>query len=133
MPATGEQNRAMRNDERHLILQWLAHIDETDPAAISWVLAKCQGDGRERSGILKLASVILPPKTTPDERRTCQQCANLSSHRICLAGERGDLRIRRGYRPVYNIPMRCDSYQPLPEGDDPRFGTLQQKGVALGC
>lgn len=49
------------------------------------------------------------PDPYPDDRRTCDQCANLAGRR-CLAAWRGEIVANRDYEPVRNIPRRCEGY-----------------------
>ncbi len=50
-------------------------------------------------------------ETFPDDRRTCDQCANLDGRR-CLAAWRGEVAANRDYEPVRDIPRRCEGYAP---------------------
>lgn len=54
------------------------------------------------------------PETFPDDRRTCDQCANLDGRR-CVAAWRGEIVANRDYEPVRDILRRCEGYAP----DDP--------------
>lgn len=61
------------------------------------------------------------PETFPDDRRTCEQCANLSGRR-CLAAWRGEIVANRDYEPVRDIPRRCEGYAPEADDTDRRPG-----------
>lgn len=52
----------------------------------------------------------------PDDRRTCNQCANLEGWR-CLAAWRGEIVANRDYTPIRDIPRRCEGY--IPDANDP--------------
>jgi len=73
--------------------------------------------------------IILP---LDDDRRTCNQCANLAGRR-CLAAWRGEIVANRDYAPIRDIPRRCEGY--MPEANDPnrrpggeRWPDLIEKG-----
>lgn len=55
------------------------------------------------------------PETFPDDRRTCDQCANLEERR-CLAAWRGEIVASRDYEPVRDLPRRCEGYMPSLKG-----------------
>lgn len=58
-----------------------------------------------------------------DERRTCQQCRNLSGDGRCLAAWRGELRgVIRDFEPIKDMLQRCASYAPGPDDIDQREG-----------
>lgn len=68
-----------------------------------------------------------------DDRRTCDQCANLAGRR-CLAAWRGEIAANRDYAPVRDIPRRCEGY--IPDANDPdrrsggeRWPELIEEGV----
>jgi len=52
-------------EEETAIQAWLAHIEETDPAAIADVLARCQSDAQARAYCLEQVRQI-PPPPEPD-------------------------------------------------------------------
>ncbi len=51
------------------------------------------------------------PETFPDDRRTCEQCANLEGRR-CLAAWRGEIVANRDYEPIRDLLRRCEGYTP---------------------
>lgn len=57
----------------------------------------------------------------PDDRRTCDQCANLEGRR-CLAAWRCEIVAKRDYEPVRDIPRRCEGYMPGADDPDTRPG-----------
>lgn len=61
------------------------------------------------------------PDSYPDDRRTCEQCANLDGRR-CLAAWRGEIVANRDYEPVRDIPRRCEGYAPGADDLDTRPG-----------
>lgn len=73
----------------------------------------------------------------PDDRRTCEQCANLDRQRgrdgfrRCAAARRGELPAigRRDYSPVVDRPMRCEGYAPRPDDHDRRPGRERWPGL----
>jgi hypothetical protein len=46
-----------------------------------------------------------------DDRWHCSECANLTAGR-CLAAWRGEIVAARQYRPVDDLPRRCEGYAP---------------------
>jgi hypothetical protein len=67
-------------------------------------------------------SVPLSERDPTDERRTCNDCANLSPIGRCLAAARGK-RIhasRREYYPIADLLGRCEHFSPLPNDPDQR-------------
>ncbi|MDQ1315781.1 MAG: hypothetical protein QG662_1890 [Pseudomonadota bacterium] len=61
------------------------------------------------------------PDPFPDDRRTCDQCANLDERR-CLAARRDEIVANRDYEPVRDIPRRCEGYAPGADDPDARPG-----------
>ncbi|MDP2830383.1 MAG: hypothetical protein Q8O37_17490 [Sulfuricellaceae bacterium] len=55
-----------------------------------------------------------------DDRRRCDQCANLSPGGKCAAWQA--VGAMRGYSPVRDIPRRCEGYAPGPDDPDKRGG-----------
>jgi hypothetical protein len=49
------------------------------------------------------------PDPFPDDRRTCEQCANLDG-RQCQAAKRGEIVASRDYEPIRDLPRRCEGY-----------------------
>ena len=60
-------------EEETAIRAWLAHIEETDPATIADVLARCQNNAQARAFCLEQARQI-PPPPEPDYTATCGAC-----------------------------------------------------------
>jgi hypothetical protein len=56
-----------------------------------------------------------------DDRRHCAECGNLSGGR-CLAAWRGEIVASRQYRPIDNVPRRCEGYTPKSNDPDQRTG-----------
>lgn len=122
-----EHVRSMHAQERAQLEQWLAHIGETDQAAIAHFLALCQRHPSDKQFFLAKAKRDLPSAAIEDERRTCQQCANLTPRGICLAAHRGEIGASRSYSPLTTIPMRCKGYAPGRADRDKRSGNDQRK------
>lgn len=55
-----------------------------------------------------------------DDRRRCDQCANLSHDGKCAAWQA--VGAMRGYSPVRDIPRRCEGYAPGADDSDKRPG-----------
>lgn len=60
-------------EEETAIRAWLAHIEETDPATIADVLARCRSDAQARAYCLEQAKEV-PPPPEPDYTATCGVC-----------------------------------------------------------
>lgn len=63
-----------------------------------------------------------------DDRRYCAECGNLSGGR-CLAAWRGEIVASRQYRPIDNLPRRCEGY--APKSNDPGQRTGKQRWPRL--
>lgn len=114
---------------------WLLHFADREPLEVY-----CNPDATH-AGILErypdaLAAEPIPERITPaeaeavawptltaadDDRRTCEQCANLAGRR-CLAAWRGEIVANRDYAPVRDIPRRCEGYAPGANDPDTRPG-----------
>lgn len=104
-PLTAKEERAIR--------AWLALIEETDPATITEVISKCQRDADARDHFIGRTAAELPkPDPFPDDRITCDQCANLIGRR-CQAAKRGEIVSSRNYEPIRDLPRRCGGYAPI--------------------
>lgn len=124
---------AVTADQEAAIRAWLAQIAETDEAIITHVLNRCRQDPGARDYFIRLASDVPRPDPFPDDRRRCDQCANLTGRGLCLAARRGEIVANRDYEPVRDQPRRCEGY--LPGADDldrrpgrERWPELRQKG-----
>lgn len=62
-----------------------------------------------------------------DDRRRCDQCANLSHGRKCAAWQA--VGAIRGYAPVQDQPKRCEGYVPGPDDPDRRQGRERWPGL----
>lgn len=62
-----------------------------------------------------------------DDRRRCDQCANLSHRGKCAAWQA--VGAMNGYSPVPDIPRRCEGYAPGPEDADRRPGRERWPGL----
>lgn len=63
-----------------------------------------------------------------DDRRHCLACANLSAGR-CLSAWRGEIVASRQYRPIDNLPRRCEGYAPKSNDPDQRTGKQRWPGL----
>ena len=66
-----------------------------------------------------------------DDRRHCSTCGNLSAGR-CLAAWRGEIVAAKQYRPIDDLPRRCEGYAPKSNDPDQRKGKQRWPGVAVG-
>lgn len=120
-PLTAEEEKAIR--------AWLARIEEIDPATIAEVISQCQRDADGRDYFTGRAAAELPkPDPFPDDRRTCNQCANLIARR-CQAAKRGEIVASRNYEPIRDVPRRCEGYAPGAADADRRPGRERWPGL----
>ena len=120
-PLTVEAETAIR--------AWLALIEETDPATIAEVIGQCQRDADARDYFTGRAAAELPkPDPFPDDRRTCDQCANLIVRR-CQAAKRGEIVASRNYEPIRDLLRRCEGYAPGVDDNDRRHGSERWPGL----
>jgi hypothetical protein len=71
---------------------------------------------------------LLDEKWLKDDRRHCFMCANLTAGR-CLAAWRGEIEAARHYRPIDDIPRRCEGYAPKSIDPDQRLGKQRWPGL----
>jgi hypothetical protein len=64
-----------------------------------------------------------------DDRRTCEQCGNLTGRGLCLAARRGAIVASRSYEPIRDFPRRCDGYMPGADDADRRPGPERWPGL----
>lgn len=129
----GSNGSALVAQERTKIEQWLARIQETDPAVVDHVLNKCEIDIGARQYFLWQADEV--PQIVPfhDDRRRCDDCTNFASNGLCLAAWAGEITASKHYKPVRTILRRCEGYMPKATEIDQRTGGerwpfLMQKG-----
>ena len=116
-------------DEESAIRAWLALIEEIDPATIAEVIGQCQRDADARDYFTGRAAAELPkPDPFPDDRRTCDQCANLIARR-CQAAKLGEIVASRNYEPIRDLPRRCEGYAPGAVDADRRPGGERWPGL----
>ena len=121
VPVTAEEEMAIR--------AWLALIEETDSATIAEVIGQCQRDADARDYFTRRAVAELPkPDPFPDDRRTCDQCANLMARR-CQAAKRGEIVASQNYEPIRDLPRRCEGYAPGEGDTDRRPGRERWPGL----
>jgi hypothetical protein len=123
--------RFLSTEEETAIRAWLALIDETDPATIAEVISQCKQDSDVRDYFIGRAAADLPrPDPIPDDRRTCEQCANLIARR-CQAARRGEIVASRNFEPIPDLPRRCEGYAPGAADPDQRHGRERWPGLCL--
>ncbi len=96
---TGDLNNrsSVKPEDRAAILRWLHFIGETDQAVIDDVLDYCAGNLEALAYYLKRAGEV----PLPDDRHHCRECLNLNSRGYC---------IRHRFRPVDDLPRRCEDF-----------------------
>ena len=127
--ATNKATVPMSPGEESAIRAWLAHIEESDPAIIADLLEKCRTDADARSYFIGRAAEVPRPWGIDDDRRHCDQCANLTGRGLCLAARRGEIVANRIYTPVRDLLHRCEGYAPGPEDTDRRPGRERWPGL----
>lgn len=119
----------MTVDEESAIREWLALIEETDPAAIVEVIDQCQRNADERDYFIGRAAAELPKSDLlPDDRRTCNQCSNLIAGR-CQAAKHGEIVASQNHEPVLDLAQRCEGYAPGADDPDRRSGRERWFGL----
>ena len=109
------------------IREWLALIEEADPATIAEVIERCRIDSEARAYFVGRSSE-LTGQIPEDDRRTCNQCANLLGRR-CQAANRGEIAASRNYEPIRDLPRRCEGYAPKKGEPDQRSGKERWPGL----
>ena len=128
-PTIRQASAPLTASEETAIREWLALIEETDPATIAEVIGQCQRDADARDYFTRRAAAELPkPDPFPDDRRTCDQCANLIARR-CQAAKRGEIVASRNYEPIRDLPRRCEGYAPGAADADRRPGRERWPGL----
>jgi hypothetical protein len=128
-PTIRQPSAPMTAEEETATRAWLALIEETDPATIAEVIGQCQRDADARDYFTGRAAAELPkPDLFPDDRRTCDQCANLIARR-CQAAKRGEIVASRNYEPIRDLPRRCEGYAPGADDPDRRHGRERWPGL----
>lgn len=128
-PTIRQPSAPLTASEETAIREWLALIEETDPATIAEVIGQCQRDADARDYFTRRAAAELPkPDPFPDDRRTCDQCANLIARR-CQAAKRGEIVASRNYEPIRDLPRRCEGYAPGAADTDRRPGRERWPGL----
>lgn len=119
----------LASEEESAIRAWLTHIEETDPITIADVLDKCRADLNERKVLLRWAEEVPRQLTVDDDRRRCEQCANLTERGLCLAARRGEINATRIHEPVRDLLQRCVGYMPKATDIDQRPGRERWPGL----
>ncbi|MBS0323748.1 MAG: hypothetical protein JSR19_07845 [Proteobacteria bacterium] len=125
-PTIRQPSAPLTASEETAIRAWLALIEETDPACIAEVIGQCQRDADARDYFTGRAAADNLQKNGgnaafDDDRRTCDQCANLIARR-CLAAKRGEIVASRNYEPIRDLPRHCEGYAPGADDPDRRHG-----------
>jgi len=128
-PTIRQPSAPMTAEEETALRAWLELIEECDPATIAEVISQCQKDAETRDYFTGRAGAELPkPDPFPDDRRTCDQCANLIARR-CQAAQRGEIVASRNYEPIRDFPRRCEGYAPGAGDTDRRPGCERWPGL----
>jgi hypothetical protein len=126
---TVRKSAPLAAEEEAAIRAWLAAIGEDDQATIAAVIEECRTDTEARRYFTGRAAADLPkPDPLPDDRRTCDQCANLIARR-CQAAKRGEIVASRNYEPIRDLPRRCEGYAPGAADTDRRPGVERWPGL----
>ena len=120
---------AMTANEEGAIRAWLEHIGEIDTAIIAVVLERCRTDAGVREYFIdRSGEVARLVSGEQDDRRSCNQCANLIGLR-CHAAWRGEFVASRNYEPIRDLPRRCEGYAPGADDPDRRLGRERWPGL----
>jgi hypothetical protein len=113
--------------------KWLLRYldEEIDPAIMAEVIGQCQRDAGARSHFIERAEEELQKaERFPDDRRTCDQCANLAGRR-CLAAKRGEIVASSNYEPIHDLLRRCEGYVPGADEPERRCGRERWPHLSL--
>lgn len=127
--AANEATVSMTPEEETAIRAWLAHTEETALATIADVLDRCRVDLNERKILLRWADEAPRPLAVDDDRRRCDQCANLTGRGLCLAARRDEINAARIHEPVPDLLQRCVGYMPKASDADQRPGHERWPGL----
>lgn len=101
---------ALTAEEETTIRQWLAHIEEDDPAIIAEVLDKCRAVPDALAYFLHRTEEAPAPGTDThqtDDRHTCHTCRHLRGD-YCTARRHGlNGEASHRFRPHPDLPRRC--------------------------
>jgi hypothetical protein len=87
-PPPRTPNAPLSDADGARVRAWLTYIGEADTATVGEVLDKCEPNREARAYFLRRAAEA-PGADTWDNRRACDQCANLTRRGRCLAAGRG--------------------------------------------
>ena len=128
-PTIRQPSASLTAEEETAVRTWLALIEGSDPATTGEVIGQCQRDTETRDYFTGRAAAELPkPDPFPDDRRTCDQCANLIVGR-CQAAKRGEMVASRNYEPIRDLLRRCEGYAPGTDDPDRRPGRERWPGL----
>jgi hypothetical protein len=127
-PNIRQPSAPLTASEETAIRAWLALIEETDQATITEVIGQCQRDADAREYFNGRAAELLKPCVSPDDRRTCNQCANLIARR-CQVAKRYAIVSSGSDEPMRSIPRRCEGYAPGADDPDRRHGRERWPGL----
>ena len=121
-PTIRQPSAPMSAAQESAIRAWLALIEETDPTTVADVIERCRQDVNAREYFTGRAVAELPkPSPLSDDRRTCEQCANLTGRR-CQAAKRGEIVASSNHEPIRDLLRRCEGYEPGAADADRRPG-----------
>jgi hypothetical protein len=111
-PEQRKPGALLAGEQEPAILAWLTAIGETDQVALAGVLEYCRRDHEALAYFAGRAAADLPkPDYFPDDRRPCNQCANLYGGACIVAKPGGLVSALRGYRPsLADVRIRCAGY-----------------------
>jgi hypothetical protein len=111
-PAIRQPTAPLTAQEEAAIRAWLALIEEADSATIAEVIDQCQRDADARDFFNERAAAELPkPDPFPDDRITCNQCANLRGRVCMIARPGGQVSANKGYEPIRDMLQKCKGYR----------------------
>ena len=131
-PTIRQPSAPLTASEETAIRAWLGLIEETDPTTIAEVIGQCQRDADARCYFTgRAAAELAKSDPFPDDRRTCDECANLIARR-CQAARRGEIVATRNYEPIPDLLRRCEGYAPGAADSDRRHGRERWPGLVNG-
>ncbi len=100
-----------------------------DPGDAEILRASIGSNGSGSNGIAAVTDFQESEAISDDNRRTCDQCANLTGRGLCLAARRGEIVASRSYEPIRELLRRCEGYMPGVNDADRRSGLERWPGL----
>ena len=111
-------SRLLTETDVALLRTWLTSVGESDLAVVDGLLNRCGVDDAAREYFLSHALGAPKQVGLEDDRRVCNDCANLKGRVCSIAYPGGLVSANRGYRPIRDVLHRCAAYKQSAVGTD---------------